>query len=137
MTIADRHAFGDDRSDQQFFNLQLNRQQQITRRNSLSGSITIQRVLQNYDGAVNYPGVTTTTGRFDFNSVALFGVPRLRFNSNLNISLAAQEEGVDRREWGNRLDYLIGQLTTSVSHRFIQYDDRQYRLVFFSIFRQF
>lgn len=137
MTVADRHAFGDDRSDQQFFNLQLNRQQQITRRNSLSGSITLQRVLQHYEGEVNYPGVTTTTGRFDFNSVALFGVPRLRFNSNLNISLAAQEEGVDRREWGNRLDYLIGQLTTSVSHRFIQYDDRQYQLVFFSIFRQF
>ncbi|TPW17599.1 MAG: hypothetical protein FD130_600 [Halothiobacillaceae bacterium] len=61
----------------------------------------------------------------------------LGFSSDLMVSQASDEEGVDRHEWENRLDYAIGQLTTSLSHRVIEYDNLKYNLTFFRVERHF
>lgn len=137
LTLTDRRNFGDTEGDQQFVNFQATRNQQLTRRNSLSGNITLQRVLHDFAADTDDAAVSTATARVDFLSNGLFGVPRLTFNSNFLLSRASDDERLDRQEWGNQLGYAIGQLTTGLSHRFIRYDDEQYQLLFFRVDRHF
>lgn len=136
-TLSDRRVFGDEANDQQLFNFQVNRTQQFTRRNSLAGNLTYQRVLQDFGAEVDDSAVTTATGRIDFRSNALFGVPRLAFTSSWLLSRESDDRRISRQEWGNRLDYLIGQLSTSLTHRYIAFDDREYQLLYFSVLRNF
>lgn len=137
LTLTDRRNFGDTEGDQQFLNFQATRNQQLTRRNSLSGNITLQRVLHDFPEESDDAAVSTATARLDFNSNGLFGVPRLTFNSNYLLSRASDDDRLDREEWGNQLGYVIGQLTTGLSYRFIRYDDDEYQLLFFRVDRQF
>jgi len=137
LTLTDRRNFGDAEGDQQFVNFQATRNQQLTRRNSLSGNITLQRVLHDFAEETDDAAVSTATARIDFNSNGLLGVPRLTFNSNYLYSRASDDARFDREEWGNQLGYAIGQLTTGLSYRFIRYDDDEYQLLFFRVDRQF
>jgi hypothetical protein len=137
LTLSDSRNFGDNKSDQQMYNFQANRDQRISRRSSLSGNLTVQRVEQDFDDANLSTSVTTSTGRLNYRNIALFGVPRLGFSSNLLVSKASEEEGIDREEWENRLDYLIGRLSTSVTYRIIRHDELEYKLTYFRIERQF
>ena len=138
LMVADRRVYGDASNDQQLFNIQLNQTQQFTRRNSLTGNLTYQRVLQEFDtDTIDDSAVTTATGRVDFRSQAVLGVPRLAFTSSWLLSRESDDRRINRQEWGNRLDYLIGQLGISLTHRYIAFDDREYQLVYFSVLRSF
>lgn len=136
-TISDRRAFGWDEGDQQFYNFQANRTQQITRRSSLSGNLTLQLVEQHFTRVKQDTSVTTATGRVDYRDSAIFGVPKLGFLSSFLMSVASEEAGLDRLEWENRLDYHIGQLTSSLSLRYIDYEAIDYWLTYFRIERHF
>lgn len=137
LTISDRRGFGWDEGDQQFYNFQANRTQQITRRSSLTGNLTVQHVEQDFTRVKQDSSVTTTTGRVDYRDSAIFGVPKLGFMSSVLGSIASDEQGLDRVEWENRLDYHIGQLTSNLSVRYIDYEDLDYWLTFFRIERHF
>ena len=123
--------------NQQLYNFQANRDQQLSRRSSLTGNFTIQRVDMDFHGSSPESSVTTTTGRLNYRNIAVFGVPKLGFSTNVLVSAASDDNGVDRKEWFSRLDYLIGQLTTGLSFRVIRYDDLEYKLTYFRIQRQF
>lgn len=136
-TVSDRRSFGHDEGDQQFYNLQANRTQSISRRSSINGNVTIQHVAQDFSRVKQDSNVTTTTGRVDYRNSAIFGVPKLGFFTGYLVSVASEAQGFDRQEVENRLDYHIGQLSTSLTIRYIDYEDLDYWLTFFRIERNF
>ncbi len=137
MTLSDGRSFGASEMDQQMVWFQVYRDQRVSRNRTLSGNLSVQYVNQNYATDAVDSEVTTGTAKVAFRETALFSVPRLGFLSDLLLSKASDEQGVDRKEWENRLDYSIGQLVSSFSHRIIEYDDRRYQVTFFRIERQF
>jgi len=137
LTISDARSFGDSDSDQQLVNLQLTRTQNLTRRSSLSGDVTAQSVRQKFSGQGDSETVTTTTGALNYKHSRLFGVPQLRFGSDLRLSRASEDRGVDRSEWENRLDYSVGLVDTSASWRLIDAGEQDYDLVYFQVTRRF
>ena len=137
LTLSDGRSFGDSESDQQMVWLQLNRDQHLSRKSTLTGNLSVQYTNHNYESDSSDTEVTTSTARVSYRDIALFGVPRLGFLSDFMLSKASEEEGVDRQEWENRLDYAIGQLSTSLSHRLIEYDEKRYTITFVRIERHF
>ncbi len=137
VTLSDRRNFGDNESDQQMVWFQAYRDQRISRRSTLSGNISTQYVNHNFAGIHGDTEVTTATAKINYRNAAIFGIPKLGFISDWMFSRASEDEGVDRQEWENRLDYAVGQLTTSLSYRLIEHDDQKYDLTFFRIQRHF
>lgn len=136
-TLADSHGFGDQEDSQQFANVQLLRSQTLTDRSSLSGNLTVQSVRRDFND-LGDDDTVTATGQLNYQQTGLFAVPRLRFLSDLRLSQAATDEGVDRTEWENRLDYAIGLLDTSLSWRWIDLNsDESYNIVYFQVNRRF
>jgi hypothetical protein len=131
-------------TDQQLVNLQLSRDQDLGRRSSITGDITVQYVRVN--GGVNLPAgvisvydseTTTTTGRLMFEHFQMLGIPRLQFTSDYMVSRISTEGAIDRNDWDNRLSYMIGKLETSLSYRLTETDSRNYDLLYFRVMRRF
>lgn len=137
LTLSDGRSLGSTKMDQQMVWFQLYRDQRVTSQSTLSGNLSLQYVNHNYESSVADVGVTTSTAKISYRTLAFLWMPKLHFLSDFMVSQASEEEGVDRQEWENRFDYAIGQLTTSLSHRVIDYDERQYKLTFFRIERHF
>lgn len=136
-TLADSRAFGDQEDNQQFANLQLLRSQNLSDRSTLSGNLTVQSVRRDFNG-LGDDDTVTATGQLNYQQTGLFSVPRLRFLSDLRLSQAATDEGVDRTEWENRLDYAIGLLDASLSWRWIDLNsDEDFNIVYFQVNRRF
>lgn len=137
VTASDAREIGTDNFDQQLINFQAFRSQTINGRSSLSGNITLQYVRYDYEDDGDRDIVTSRTARIDYQNIRLFGIPRLRFNSGISISDADNEERFDRSEWENRLDYAIGQLTSTFSIRLMDLGIYSYNLSYFQIRREF
>jgi len=136
-TLADSRAFGDQEDNQQFANVQILRSQTLTDRSSLSGNLTVQSVSRDFNG-LGDDDTVTATGQLNYQQTGLFALPRLRFLSDLRLSRAATDEGIDRAEWENRLDYAIGLLDTSLSWRWIDLNnDEDFNIVYFQVTRRF
>ncbi len=136
-TLADSHAFGDQEDSQQFANMQLLRSQTLTERSTLSGNLTVQAVRRDFND-LGVDDTVTATGQLNYQQTGLFSLPRLRFLSDLRLSQAATDEGVDRTEWENRLDYAIGLLDTSLSWRWIDLNgDEDFNIIYFQVNRRF
>ncbi len=135
-TLSDARTFGDAANNQQFLNLQAQRRQDLTRRSSLSGNLTIQATYQDFNGRSNNDTVTAT-GQVSYRHDDLLGVPRLRFLSDLRTSRAAVDTGIDRTEWENRLDYVIGMLNASFSWRRVSVNDESFNLIYLQADRRF
>lgn len=136
MILSDRRAFGDQAGDEQLVNLQANQSWHLSRRSSVSGNITLQRVFQDF-GDYDDRSVTSATSRISYQNKAIFNVPRLSFSTAIFAAHADQAEGEERYEWDNRLDYLIGRLIAGVTYRTVRYDELDYHLLFFQAQRQF
>lgn len=136
-TIADMRHLSDADDSEQLLNLQASRVQNVSQRSSLSGHVTVQAVRRSFPGETNHDFLTTATGQVNFEHQRLFGVPRLRFQSNLYMSKASLDEGVDRAEWENRLDYSIGLLLSSLSLRLMDDGQDQASLLYFRVTRRF
>lgn len=140
VTVADSRSFGDQETDQQFANFQALRNQTLSRRSSLSGNLTVQSVSRDFNGQGDNDTVTAT-GQINYRHTGILRVPRLRFQSDLRLSKAATDDGVDRTEWENRLDYAIGLLNTSLSWRYIALDgelnDEDFSIIYFQVDRHF
>ncbi len=137
LTISDARTIGDRESDQQLVNFQLSRTQNFTRRSSLTGNLTGQSVRQKFDGQDGGETSTTTTGSLSYQHSRVFGAPRLRFGSDVRVSRASDDRGVDRSEWENRLDYSVGLVDTRASWRLIDAGEQEYSLVYFQVTRRF
>jgi len=141
-TVSDSRNFGDLSDQQQLINFQASRYQTISRRSTLSGSFTLQTVVRDFSTGSPYitsnnRTVTSATGQVTYTQQTLFDVPRLQFNSDLRVSQASTNEGADRNEWENRLDYTIGLVDTSLSLRWLDNGDESSTLLYFRVMRRF
>ncbi len=125
--------------EQQLVNLQLSRDQDLGRRSSITGDITVQyvRVRNEAAAVVVESGSTTSTGRVRFQRYQMLGVPKLQFSSDYVVSKASTEGAIDRSDWENRFSYMIGKMDTSVSYRLTETDSRNYDLLYFRLMRRF
>jgi len=137
LTLADARQSGDVVSSQQFANFQLLRNQNIDRLRSLNGNLTLQNVRRDFNGSGNSDTVSTATGQINYNHSRIMGIPRLRFVSDLRLSKAISDEWVDRSEWENRLDYVIGLLDARLSWRKTVLNSGNFDLVYFQVSRRF
>jgi hypothetical protein len=137
VTLADSRQSGDVSNNQQFFNFQILRNQNIDRVSELNGNLTLQKIRRDFYGAGNNDTVTTATGQINYNHSRIMGVPHLRFTSDLRVSKAVSDEWVNRGEWENRLDYVIGLLDTRLSWRKTVLDSDNYDLVYIQVSRRF
>lgn len=131
-------------SEQQLVNLQLSRDQDLGRRSSITGDISLQYVRVRDETAspgssvaIDEFDTTTSTGRLMFQHYQLLGLPRLQFVSDYRVSKISTEGAIDREDWENRLAYMIGKLETSVSYRLTETDSRNYDLLYFRLMRRF
>lgn len=139
LTLSDSRELGGDEV-QQMAHLQLSRGQDLGRRSSVTGDVTLQYVGSEFDnglGGVTESDVTTSTARVSFSHSQLLGVPRMGFVSDFMVSRISTEGAIDREDWDNRVTYSIGKLDTSVSYRLTQTDIRNYDLVYFRVMRRF
>lgn len=137
LTLADSRGYGDQEDTQHFANLQLMRTQTLSIRSQLSGNLTVQYVRRDFIG-MRDDDTVAATGQLNFQHRDLFDIAQLRFHSDLRISHAALDEGIDRAEWENRLSYAIGLLDTSASWRYINLDNEEkYSLIYFQVDRRF
>ena len=137
LAVRDGRDFGDSESEEQFVNFQAVRNQPIGRSSSLSGNLTIQSVHRKFSSVPGDNTVTTTTGQINYQHSRIFGIPQLHFLSDLRISKAASDEGNDRAEWENRLDYTIGLLDISLSWRMIDTETEDFDLLYLQATRRF
>lgn len=140
LTLSDSRGFGDQDDSQQFANLQFMRTQNLTLYSMLSGNLTVQMVQRDFNGLRDNDTVTAT-GQVTYRHMSLFDIAQLRFNSDLRVARAATDEGVDRAEWENRLDYVIGLVDASLSWRYISFageqNDEAYNIIYFQVNRRF
>ncbi len=137
VTLSDSRGYGDQEDEQQFANIQFMRTQTLSLRSQLSGNLTVQYVRRDFIG-MRDDDTVAATGQVNFQHMDLFNIAQLRFHSDLRISHAAMDEGLDRAEWENRLSYAIGLLDTSASWRYINLDNEEkYSLVYFQVNRRF
>jgi hypothetical protein len=137
LTLSDMRDFGDQDGEYQMANIQASRNRTLNRRSSVSGNLTLQCVRQKFASQGEGDTVTTATGQVSYNHSRLLGVQRLRFASDLRLSRAATEQGVDRAEWENRLDYDVGLLDTRLSWRQIDTESEDFSLIYFQVTRRF
>ena len=137
LTLADSRDLGGNGDSQQLVNFQATRQQNISRLSSLTGDLTLQTVRRNFTGEPNNRTETSGTGRIMYQHMSIFGVPRLQFESNLNLSQASTSLGANRDEWENRLDYRIGLTNLSLSYRILNDDVNNSKILYFRVMRQF
>ncbi len=137
VTLSDSRGYGDVEGSQQFANVQFLRTQTLSVRSQLSGNLTVQYVHRDFIGNRDDDTVAAT-GQVNYQHRDLFNIAQLRFYSDLRISRAALDQGIDRAEWENRLSYAIGLLDTSASWRYINLDNKEkYSLVYFQVTRRF
>lgn len=139
LTLSDSRDLGG-ADNQQMVHMQLSRGQDLGRRSSITGDVTMQYVRSEFDSAptgVRVADTTTATARVSFSHSQLLGVPRLGFVSDYMVSRISTEGAIDRQDWDNRFSYAIGKLDTSVSYRLTETDMRNYDLVYFRVMRRF
>ncbi len=143
MTLSDVRNYGDLESNQQFANFQAQRTQALSRRSSLTGNFTIQYIRMDFNAGGDDDRVTST-GQINYTHADIFGVPRLRFLSDLRIAKTDVANNVDRTEWENRLNYSIGLVDTRLSWRYFNLqgdakgsEDQDFHLVYFQVMRRF
>jgi len=135
LSLSDARQLDGEQARFQLLNLQVSGTYELDRFRSWSGDMTIQHVYQRslvlqvgpQAPSFGYSEQTTYTasGEITWRQQRLFGVPRLRYQSRLRLSLDARRQSnelfsvADREDasWENRVDYQIGRLDTSGSVR--------------------
>lgn len=139
LTLSDSRELGVSNT-QQMVHMQLSRGQDLGRRSSITGDVTVQYVKSTYEGVmafVDARDTATSTARLSFSHSQLLGVPRLGFVSDFMLSRISTEGAIDRQDWDSRITYLIGKLESSVSYRLTETDMHNYDLIYFKVMRRF
>lgn len=144
LTVSDSRTFGGGVGDIfQLANFQLSSSSRLSMDSGLTGSLTIQAVRQSA-GDIPDTGIhTSSSGNLMYRHNQAFGVPRLRFTSNLKLNanvatpLPWVENGDQRSMWENRLDYVVGRVDVRLCAR-LSYINKVYRTsILFQIRRGF
>ena len=146
LSATDTRALDDTESLLQLINLQATRTAAGTDHSSWSGSLTVQSSRQRSAirgiAARERGFVTTASADLTYQRNRLFGVPQLRFFSQLRIS---QEQAVqvfpdprdrESHSWENRLEYQIGRLAARASVRVARIDEQMRVLATFKVVRE-
>lgn len=142
LSASDSRAVSGSEDFFQLLNLQASRNENLSRNASWGGNLTIQAVRQS-TGAMPVATFTTSSADLSYRHMRVFGVPRLRFASELRIygdaplPLLASPEQQETRSWENRLDYSIGRTQLRLSGRLSEINKKQYSLLMFTLNRQF
>lgn len=137
VTLSDARDIANTSNQQQLENFQATRTQEISRRSTLTGNVTLTNVHQSYLGHTGETNVTTASGRINFNYRQLFGIPELQFVSYAYYAAASRTHNYGRGQWDNRLKYTIGQLYASFDYRFIRTEGETYDLIYIQVARHF
>ncbi len=159
-SYSDSRDVGGGDAQFQMFNFQLSGNIVIDRNQSLTGDLTFQRSSQGVrtlqgvqSTGVELAGLTpnrqsrsgSAGGSISYTHNRLFGVPRLRFTSRLNLAqdvlrepgAFAQLADRETRFWENRLDWRIGLMETQLELRMSQVDGRRRGAVSWRLVRRF
>ena len=142
LSASDSRAVSGAQDFFQLLNLQASRNENLSRNASWGGNLTIQAVRQS-TGPMPVATYTTSSADLSYRHQRAFGVPRLRFVSELRIygdtllPLLASPEQQESRSWENRLDYSIGRVQLRLSARISEINNKQYSLLMFTLNRQF
>lgn len=120
--------------------LQLTRDQELGRRSSLVGDLSLQVTdIEDTKRATVYPDTDTTTmtASIRFEHQHMLGVPRLRFNAEYLQTTTTLDDAVDRTDLISSLAYSIGMLETNLGVRLTEADSQNYDLVYFKVMRRF
>jgi hypothetical protein len=152
LIVSDSRRFGNDAAGNsldntfQMINLQAQHNHQLTRRSSWDGGLTIQRTRRITPATPNddESWVSTSNLTLTYRHTLVFGIPRLRFESNLRLLsrsltplLGGEEDSGETNNWLNRLDYQIGRLDLSLRVNFAEISGELNTLIFFNARRRF
>lgn len=142
LSASDSRSLDDTNDVFQMVNLQLSRYVQSDRVSSWAGNLTMQALRQATATQPSAGFDMSSSGELTYRHMQAFGVPRLRFTSELRLNSDALVPVLARadqesRSWENRLDYSIGRLDMQLSLRLAEYADKPRQLLMFRISRRF
>ncbi len=147
---SDSRSMGDQDESFQMVNFQASSSIPTGRYSSWSGNLTIQAVNQHSSASAQNQGqfngtnrgaVTTSTGSLSYQNQRVFGVPRLRFLSDIRLNSEALlpilggPQDQEKAAWENNLDYEIGRTQFRMSARVAQVGGRNNKSIMFSATR--
>lgn len=129
----------------QMVNLQASGTQQVSRFSSWNGSLTGQ-MTRNVAPGVSSPWTSSASADITYRHEKVFGVPLLRFSSQLRVLtddliIALNDRiATERKEtasWTNRLDYTVGRTQLTLRAAVTEVDGKRYGLLHFQLRRFF
>jgi len=132
----------------QLINLQATRNRELGQYASWAGNLTIQSVRQETEqsGSTFNPGagfVTTASADLTYVHQRVFGIPRLRFYSQIKINhdetlqLIGGPQDREQMSWENRLHYSVGRLESRLELKFSEFEGERRTLLMWRLIRQF
>lgn len=152
VNVSDSRALGAEQGTFQLINFQLSSNLNTGRYSSLTGNLTIQAIRQEMESyfsagrpysSIETGFVTTSSGSINYQHQRAFGVPRLRFRSELRLNSEALlpvlggPQDSETASWTNHLDYTIGLLQLRADARIAKVAGRNNRSIMFSATRSF
>lgn len=152
INASDSRSLGEEQGMFQLINFQLSSNLSTGRYSSLTGNLTIQSIrqeMQSYfsagrsQSAMETGFVTTSSGSINYQHQRAFGVPRLRFRSELRLNSEALlpvlggPQDSETASWTNHLDYTIGLLQLRADARIANVAGRRNSSIMFSATRTF
>lgn len=142
LSASDSRAVSGSQDFFQLLNLQASRNESLSRNASWAGNLTLQAVRQSA-GAMPVTTFATSSADLSYRHQRAFGVPRLRFASELRIygdapvPVLLSPQLQETRSWENRLDYSIGRVQLRLSARIAEINGKPNSLLMFTLNRQF
>jgi len=152
LSMNDQRRFGSNEFGLQFINLQVSRNQRLTKNSSLNGNVSFNatRPLGSAGGSVTGDESSwdyNTSADLNYTHMDLFGVPRLSFVSELRYMTNSLFEVVqsdridlvelDEKRWQNRLEYQIGRLELRLIGNVGQFNEINNSFILFQVRRNF
>jgi len=144
LRVSDSRTIGDE--PQQIYQLvsfRLTGSGSVNRHSSWTGNLSLQSVRQITSDGRDTGFEPYATGSIVYTRLRAFGVPRLRFTSDLQLNARALVplplDGTDykRSQWENRFNYLIGRLEARASLRLTSAQGQVRKLLLFQVRRRF
>jgi len=134
----------DETNETQIVNLQVSRTAPITRISQWGVHLSAQSSRQdtgNLEEDNFLDGfLTTINGRLNYQHARMFGIYKLKFRTDLDLSSTANRDGGDRKQadWSGRIGYNIGKLSTALVGRAIFSDSGLgNKIIYFQVNRSF
>jgi hypothetical protein len=156
MNASDSRSLGGPQESFQLINFQVSSNVPAGRFSSFSGSLTVQATRQEAPTFLLTPEqqlqpelyaqrqgfIVTSSGSVSYQHSRVFGVPRLRFMSDLRLNnsqllqptLGAPQD-METASWDNNLDYTVGRTIARVNTRVAKLAGKQNKSIMFSVQR--